>query len=54
MDSMSAVDDAEKYLYEPTRTATNSVSELTVMHRFVTAASESRGDSLTTLGEALA
>lgn len=54
MDSMSAVEDAEKCLYELTRTATNSVSALIVMQRFATAASESRGDSLTKAGEALA
>ena len=54
MDSMSAVEDAEKYMYEPTRTATNSVSVPIVMQRLVTAASESRGESLAEVGEALA
>ena len=51
---MSAIEDAEKYMYEPARTATNSVSVLIVRQRFVTAASESRGDSLAEVGEALA
>ena len=51
---MSAVDLAENCLHELTRVGTNAVCVLIVLHRAVTAASESRGDCLSDDGEALA